>query len=136
MHGIGDGLNLCPARGCERGLPDQGFRRHWNLVDHMKRIHNCSPTTHKVDGCTTSCNGGSFRIAVKEKLFAATVEAGIPALQSKFDSPTTENLTISGVPITDGLRAEKKTEESILKSPKSRQSAKKPRKPRRLRQFR
>jgi hypothetical protein len=86
MHSVGDGLHVCPVRGCESGLLDQGFSRYWTLVDHMKRIHNCSPTAHKVGGCTASCNGGSFKIAVKEKFFAATVEAEIPALQSEFDS--------------------------------------------------
>jgi len=61
-----------------------------------------------------SYSGGAFKIAVKEKFYATTAEAGIPALQSRFDSPTTENLTVSGVPIIGAFRAEKKTGESIL----------------------
>jgi hypothetical protein len=131
MHGIGDRLNLCPAQGCERGLPDQGFPRHWNLVDHMKRIHNCSPTTHKANGCTEFCDGSSFKIATKkEKFVASTVEAGISALQSEFDPVPNENSTISGVPTASGLRPGKKTKQNIPKPARSRPPAKKPRKAR------
>ncbi|KAK2629886.1 hypothetical protein QTJ16_000706 [Diplocarpon rosae] len=40
MHGHGDKPFACPYEGCERGLPGNGFPRHWNLRDHMKRVHN------------------------------------------------------------------------------------------------
>ena len=40
MHGHGDKPFLCTYEGCERGVPGNGFPRHWNLRDHMKRVHN------------------------------------------------------------------------------------------------
>lgn len=38
MHGHGE--NLCYFPACERSQPGNGFRRRWNLGDHMKRMHN------------------------------------------------------------------------------------------------
>ncbi|KUJ15395.1 uncharacterized protein LY89DRAFT_698195 [Mollisia scopiformis] len=40
MHGHGDKPFLCSYDGCERGVQGNGFPRHWNLRDHMKRVHN------------------------------------------------------------------------------------------------
>jgi hypothetical protein len=40
MHGHGDKPFLCTYDGCERGVAGNGFPRHWNLRDHMKRVHN------------------------------------------------------------------------------------------------
>ena len=40
MHGHGDKPFLCEYEGCDRGLTGNGFPRHWNLMDHMKRVHN------------------------------------------------------------------------------------------------
>jgi len=40
MHGHGDKPFLCTYDGCERGVLGNGFPRHWNLRDHMKRVHN------------------------------------------------------------------------------------------------
>lgn len=44
MHGHGERPFLCTAEGCERSVPGNGFPRHWNLCDHMKRVHNRSPS--------------------------------------------------------------------------------------------
>ena len=44
MHGHGEKPFLCTFDGCERGVPGNGFPRHWNLCDHMKRAHNRSPS--------------------------------------------------------------------------------------------
>jgi hypothetical protein len=44
MHGHGEKPFLCRFEGCERGTPGNGFPRHWNLCDHMKRVHNRSPS--------------------------------------------------------------------------------------------
>ena len=44
MHGHGEKPYLCKFDGCERGVPGNGFPRHWNLCDHMKRVHNRSPS--------------------------------------------------------------------------------------------
>ncbi|KAL2068953.1 hypothetical protein VTL71DRAFT_15291 [Oculimacula yallundae] len=40
LHGHGDKPFLCSYESCERGIPGNGFPRHWNLRDHMKRVHN------------------------------------------------------------------------------------------------
>jgi hypothetical protein len=39
MHGHGDKPFLCTYEGCERGVTGNGFPRHWNRRDHMKRVH-------------------------------------------------------------------------------------------------
>jgi hypothetical protein len=44
MHGHREKPFLCTFEGCERGVPGNGFPRHWNLCDHMKRIHNRYPS--------------------------------------------------------------------------------------------
>ena len=46
MHGAHNhGINpyLCHFENCERGTPEGGFPRHWNLCDHMKRVHGWEP---------------------------------------------------------------------------------------------
>ena len=40
MHGHGPKPFLCSYAGCDRGIPGNGFPRHWNLADHQKRVHN------------------------------------------------------------------------------------------------
>lgn len=40
MHGHGDKPFMCTYEGCDRAQPGNGFPRHWNLKDHMKRVHN------------------------------------------------------------------------------------------------
>lgn len=40
MHGHGDKPYLCTHEGCDRAVSGNGFPRHWNLMDHMKRVHN------------------------------------------------------------------------------------------------
>jgi hypothetical protein len=40
MHGHGEKLFLCTYKDCDRGIPGNGFPRHWNLRDHMRRVHN------------------------------------------------------------------------------------------------
>lgn len=40
MHGHGNKPHLCTFEGCERSLPDHGFPRRYNLLDHMKRVHD------------------------------------------------------------------------------------------------
>ena len=52
MHGHGDRPYLCQYEGCDRSQPRNGFPRHWNLNDHMKRVHN-----HVVEGQTKPSRG-------------------------------------------------------------------------------
>jgi hypothetical protein len=47
MHGHGDKPYLCTYNDCERGVTGNGFPRHWNLRDHMKRVHNDPGTSTK-----------------------------------------------------------------------------------------
>jgi hypothetical protein len=54
MHGHGDKPFLCTYDGCERGASGNGFPRHWNLRDHMKRVHN-----HNEPGQAKSTASGS-----------------------------------------------------------------------------
>lgn len=42
MYGHGDKPFLCTYDGCERGVPGNGFPRHWNLRDHLRRVHQDS----------------------------------------------------------------------------------------------
>lgn len=45
MHGHGSKPNLCSFPDCERSLPGNGFPRRYNLYDHMKRVHDYTPST-------------------------------------------------------------------------------------------
>ncbi|KAG9231657.1 hypothetical protein BJ875DRAFT_443882 [Amylocarpus encephaloides] len=45
MHGHGNKPFLCTHEGCERASSTNGFPRHWNLRDHMKRVHNDNGST-------------------------------------------------------------------------------------------
>ena len=40
MHGLGAGPYVCPYPECDRSKEFMGFRRRWNLYDHMKRVHD------------------------------------------------------------------------------------------------
>lgn len=42
MHGHGEKPFLCEYENCDRAVPGNGFPRHWNLRDHMRRVHNDS----------------------------------------------------------------------------------------------
>nr|KAJ9665337.1 hypothetical protein H2201_004629 [Coniosporium apollinis] len=42
MHGHGSKPHLCIYSDCERAVPGQGFPRRYNLIDHMKRVHEYS----------------------------------------------------------------------------------------------
>ncbi|MCJ1286861.1 hypothetical protein MMC26_006207 [Xylographa opegraphella] len=42
MHGHGDKPYLCRYVDCDRSIEGNGFPRRWNLLDHMKRVHNDS----------------------------------------------------------------------------------------------
>lgn len=39
MHGHGEKPFNCELQSCERSIPGNGFPRHWNLCDHMSRVH-------------------------------------------------------------------------------------------------
>lgn len=39
LHGHGEKPYLCTFEGCDRSVPGNGFPRHWNMFDHMKRVH-------------------------------------------------------------------------------------------------
>lgn len=40
MHGHGEKPFLCTYTDCDRSIPGNGFPRHWNLRDHLRRVHN------------------------------------------------------------------------------------------------
>ncbi len=39
-HDHGEKSHLCAFVGCDRSVPGNGFSRHWNRSDHMKRVHD------------------------------------------------------------------------------------------------
>ncbi len=43
MHTHGYKPFNCEVESCERAVPGNGFPRHWNLGDHMKRVHQIEP---------------------------------------------------------------------------------------------
>jgi hypothetical protein len=58
MHGHGDKPYLCTYEGCDRSLSGNGFPRHWNLRDHMRRVHNDpGPTKSSTSGSPPPSNG-------------------------------------------------------------------------------
>ncbi|KAF1815126.1 hypothetical protein P152DRAFT_246688 [Eremomyces bilateralis CBS 781.70] len=40
MHGHGSRPHLCLYEGCERSVSGNGFPRRYNLLDHMRRVHD------------------------------------------------------------------------------------------------
>ena len=46
MHGHGDRPYMCSYPDCDRSLPGSGFPRRWNLMDHMKRVHDHQAASH------------------------------------------------------------------------------------------
>ena len=40
LHGHGHRPHVCLYDGCDRADPTNGFPRKWNLLDHMKRVHD------------------------------------------------------------------------------------------------
>lgn len=68
MHGHGDKPYLCTYEGCERGASGNGFPRHWNLRDHMRRVHNDpGPTRSSASGSPSPPSIGSVRGKNKRK---------------------------------------------------------------------
>ncbi|KAI8930563.1 hypothetical protein NX059_012173 [Plenodomus lindquistii] len=54
VHGPSSGPHLCEYKGCERAAVGHGFARRYNLLDHMKRVHQHEssaaiqpPATHR-----------------------------------------------------------------------------------------
>ncbi|KAF2643849.1 hypothetical protein P280DRAFT_477305 [Massarina eburnea CBS 473.64] len=48
LHGHGKNPNLCYYTDCERAMAGNGFRRRYNLFDHMKRVHDYTGPTNDV----------------------------------------------------------------------------------------
>ncbi|KAH8650309.1 hypothetical protein BGZ60DRAFT_421717 [Tricladium varicosporioides] len=82
MHGHGDKPHLCTHEGCERSVPGNGFPRHWNLRDHMKRVHNdLAPTESKAIRHTSVADGptrGTKRKADSRDLDEDPKSSGTP----------------------------------------------------------
>jgi hypothetical protein len=74
MHGHGDKPYLCSYDSCDRSVAGNGFPRHWNLRDHMRRVHN-DP------GQSRSSNSGSlyqFSYENNENFFTYPVNTAPP----------------------------------------------------------
>ena len=51
MHEHGDKQYLCTYEDCDCSLTGNGFPRHWNLRDHVRRVHNDpGPTKSRTSG--------------------------------------------------------------------------------------
>jgi hypothetical protein len=62
MHGHGDRPFMCSYPDCDRSLPGNGFPRRWNLMDHMKRVHDHqAPLANGRTSPAVSENGKSGR---------------------------------------------------------------------------
>ncbi|KAN0090196.1 hypothetical protein V8E51_018775 [Hyaloscypha variabilis] len=75
MHGHGDKPFLCTYEGCERGVPGNGFPRHWNLRDHMKRVHNDPGHQPKSNASGSPPASGPATKSKKRKASEATNDA-------------------------------------------------------------
>ncbi|KAG0645373.1 zinc finger protein [Hyphodiscus hymeniophilus] len=84
MHGHGDKPYLCTYEGCERRVAGNGFPRHWNLRDHMKRVHNDPGTSPKGNAGGSPPPSSAPTRAKKRKL-----EASDPAFADKVVKRTT-----------------------------------------------
>jgi hypothetical protein len=76
MHGHGEKPFLCRFDGCDRGIPGNGFPRHWNLRDHMKRVHNLSPSP--TSGKPQPTRGGRKRKAESTDTAAPASKKSVP----------------------------------------------------------
>ncbi|KFY37696.1 hypothetical protein V494_04658 [Pseudogymnoascus sp. VKM F-4513 (FW-928)] len=94
MHGHGEKPFLCTAEKCDRAIPGNGFPRHWNLRDHMKRVHNTVPEPTDSDQPTrvprkrkTSSVDGKMR----KKNTASSPPKDVPAPQPVKSEPSPED---------------------------------------------
>ncbi|KFY45401.1 hypothetical protein V495_03004 [Pseudogymnoascus sp. VKM F-4514 (FW-929)] len=94
MHGHGEKPFLCTADNCDRSIPGNGFPRHWNLRDHMKRVHNTVPEPTDSDQPTrvprkrkTSSVDGKMR----KKNSASSPPKDMPAPQPVKNEPSPED---------------------------------------------
>ncbi|KAL1986086.1 hypothetical protein VTN96DRAFT_6983 [Rasamsonia emersonii] len=78
FHGHGDNPHLCLFEGCERSIPGYGFPRRWNLYDHMKRVHDYTPSEQPSSPETASTSGQASKkkdSVRKRKVTKATIGA-------------------------------------------------------------
>lgn len=68
MHGHGDKPYLCTSEGCERSIVGNGFPRHWNLRDHMRRVHNDPGPSKSSASGSPPPSGGTGRGRNKRKV--------------------------------------------------------------------
>lgn len=62
LHGHGAKPHLCRYADCDRSNAGNGFPRHYNLLDHMRRVHG-----HKEEDEIAARSSSAERIAVKSK---------------------------------------------------------------------
>ena len=67
MHGHGDKPYLCTYEGCERSVTGNGFPRHWNLRDHMRRVHNDPGPSRSSNSGSPPPSAGTVRGKNKRK---------------------------------------------------------------------
>lgn len=88
MHGHGDKPYLCKYEGCERGVAGNGFPRHWNLRDHMKRVHNDPGTSSRSDPDSKSqSSSGTHKGSRKRKTEPSDFRLQKAAQMKKVQAP-------------------------------------------------
>lgn len=101
MHGHGDKPYLCTHEGCDRGAAGNGFPRHWNLRDHMKRVHNDSGASTKSNASgspppyNTTTKGKKRKVEATEGPFTEKVLKKIatpPVVAPQPHEPSLEDL--------------------------------------------
>ncbi|KAF4554848.1 Hypothetical protein D9617_3g019170 [Elsinoe fawcettii] len=67
LHGHGERPNLCHYPDCDRAQPGHGFPRHYNLMDHMRRVHGHNAVDEVASPATSVRDAGRVSKSRKRK---------------------------------------------------------------------
>ncbi|KAI9802676.1 MAG: hypothetical protein M1825_002698 [Sarcosagium campestre] len=77
MHGHGTKPYACPYAECDRSVSGKGFPRRWNLLDHMRRVHDYTgPTSNGSDSPACSPPGAKATALPSAKRKLSTGQKG------------------------------------------------------------
>jgi len=60
LHGHGNRPYLCEIKDCERSAEGNGFPRHYNLLDHMRRVHGRAKDSRSSSVVPHAANGSDM----------------------------------------------------------------------------
>lgn len=81
MHGHGEKPYLCTFEGCDRAAAGNGFPRHWNMRDHMRRVHGIEQATPPAGDVQPSRGGRKRKAETQEPVPSkkiATISGVVP----------------------------------------------------------